>query len=1225
MSKKIKIVNKDGNKLMIKNQIGDTIMANIDKLYNSVKKNDEFEFILFSKKGKYLSQEKYIEILKYFNNKVTGTNKLIGPIDTLELLYNITDEIVIRCSIENAATINVYMKNVSLFKNHVIFSTFVKLWQKGDKKIHFMKKTKTTDNTIDIDDLNMRVRLSKENDLTKEDIDSIKNLDDTKMSKIVYRYKQRTSLFVLGDTTSENYIRIDLTLTKTTNNFKKLNTTITNYELEVEYGSQTKNLPETLDKILYEIQLLFKIVQQSNYVITNSVANNVLQAYRSILMIDDKNSTALDGRQPISLEIQHITENLPNKYAVTDKADGDRYFLIIVNLKVYLISSNLNVKDTGITIDKTLEKYNNSILDGEFIFLLEHNRHIYLAFDCLFCGNLDVRKSVSLFERLKYADEIIEKCFVFGEQKGNILNKDEKQEKGNFDFNKHIQKQQETIELYMYTLNNDILLEKQIPLVRRKLFIGCLGIKNWEIFIYSVLLWNAYTKNATINCPYLLDGLIYQPLEQAYIANSRESQKTDYKWKPPNKNSIDFYIEFEKDSETNKILTVYDNSNEEYVRNKSYKICNLHVGEKTNEGEHPVLFKQDQELYLAYLFLDNNEARDIDGNILSDKTVVEFYYNNDENIPERFKWVPIKTRYDKTEAVIRFGKKYGNYGSIADKIWRSITNPILISDFEDLSVGNEPSKNIYNYDKKLEMMRKKIGHDLIITAAKENVYYQQRTNLAKPMRQFHNWIKSNMIYIVCHPMFQNNKQLTILDIACGRGGEIMKWFHAKASFVVGIDIDKEGLTSAVDGCASRYAQQRKRPNFPKMYFIQADAGALLNLEDQSRALSGMSNDNKQLLDKFFSKDEKKRTMFDRITCFFAVHYMLKDETTWANLKQNINMYLRNGGFFMITTFDSKKIEELLGDNDRYKYEYTDDLGKKKTLFEIVKKYVTGQKDSIRGTGNAIDVYMAWISQEGNYLTEYLVDKRFIEKELLESCDLELVDSDNFGNQRNIHKDFFENYAKYEEKDETKKFLGNVKEFYKLNEVNNGCFVYNTLMRYYIFRKKEPEHKKQTGGKIAKEVKYDFGNTQQFTFGNMDEYNNEYSCFNSIHQLLKSHQIIPENVNPNELFNDFGIKIVSDKDFKTSSLTNLGKKILIEHDVNDKKKVVVDGMNIFVVERNCNDEYITDSYVTSKNNKAIILMRDGDLYTPIYQKLQDGNHKGIFKMSEPLIKWMQENE
>jgi hypothetical protein len=142
---------------------------------------------------------------------------------------------------------------------------------------------------------------------------------------------------------------------------------------------------------------------------------------------------------------------------------------------------------------------------------------------------------------------------------------------------------------------------------------------------------------------------------------------------------------------------------------------------------------------------------------------------------------------------------------------------------------------------------------------------------------------------------------------------------------------------------------------------------------------------------------------------------------------------------------------------------------------------------------------------------------------------------------------------------------------------------------------------------------------------MDEYNNEYSCFNSIHQLLKSHQIIPENVNPNELFNDFGIKIVSDKDFKTSSLTNLGKKILIEHDVNDKKKVVVDGMNIFVVERNCNDEYITDSYVTSKNNKAIILMRDGDLYTPIYQKLQDGNHKGIFKMSEPLIKWMQENE
>ena len=48
----------------------------------------------------------------------------------------------------------------------------------------------------------------------------------------------------------------------------------------------------------------------------------------------------------------------------------------------------------------------------------------------------------------------------------------------------------------------------------------------------------------------MLDGLIYHPLIQSYVI--KNSKFVEYKWKPVDKNSIDFYIEFEKDPDTGK-------------------------------------------------------------------------------------------------------------------------------------------------------------------------------------------------------------------------------------------------------------------------------------------------------------------------------------------------------------------------------------------------------------------------------------------------------------------------------------------------------------------------------------------------------------------------------------------------------------------------------------------------------------------------------------------------
>lgn len=1208
----------------IKDLIGTTLYNNIAELHGKTTVGDEFELIFSSKGNKFMSQEKYINILKYLKNKKNKYKlDFDGPMDTLDIIYANNTSTSYRISLVGNDNINTYMRRLDMYHNHVIFSNLMKLHnEKNDKNINVMKKIKDAENTIDIDDLDIRARLSKEENVSSSEMKQLSGINETQIDNIIYRLKHRFTLYV--HKTEKELVKIDITVTKTNKNFKVLNKTVPNYELEVEYnllkGSPTQ---EALKIMINECELLTKIMQQSNYILTNSVAKSVVEYYRLHANVPE-NNTNLDARQPISLEIQHIPETLPDKYAVTDKADGERYFLIVMNKHVYFISGNLNVRESGIDLETS--DYDGTILDGEYIFISKENRHLFMVFDCLFVGKKDIRGTSNLMKRLDYADEVINKCFIFGKQKG--YKRQEYRPTGTeFSIEEITKFHSNEINKYFKVLNEDIQQEKQYPLIRRKYFIDATGGKKWEIFKYSELIWNKYTGDSNVQYPYHLDGLIFQPLEQAYVSNSKESKLYDFKWKPPQKNSIDFFIRFEKDKDTGKILTVYDNSDDEKVKNKPYRICKLYVGKRIGTKEQPVLFRETESMYWAYLYLQNGEVRDVDGNILSDETVVEFYYNDDGESSERFRWVPLRTRYDKTESVLRFGKRYGNYIDIADKVWRSIMTPILMSDFSDLAKGNNPDKNIFLYDKKIESLKNKIGHEIIVSAAKENVYYQKISNLVKDMRQFHNWLKSINIYTYCHPMYQDNKQLSVLDIACGRGGDILKFYYTTVAFYVGIDVASEGLTSAVDGAISRYNQSRKtHPNFPKMYFIHGDAGALLEYESQARVLQNMTNDNKQLMEKFFSLDPKKRTMFDRINCQFAVHYFLKDDITWSNFKQNLNMYLRNGGYFMTTTFDAHKVVEAIGDKNEFAVEYTDDKGKKQKLFEIVKKY--GELDMKKPikTGQAIDVYTAWLFQEGNYVTEYLVDKRFFIQDLLDSCDLELVDTDLFENQFNIHKKYFKEYSKYFPEPDTAEFLSKkVAKFFEETETNKGAYKFSFLTRYYVFRKKDKSDKMKGGNSM----KYlDFSNPQEFAISDMSRYDNDYSYFNSIHDLLRMHKIIPKTLELNEFLSDVGLIPIQDKDIDISFIKKTNRKFVIENEIEQEggisKKMAIDGLNVFVVERDCNDNYdiecVTTKSSNKKNSKAVILMREGDLYRPIY-KIEDEKKKGIFKMSDPLIEQM----
>lgn len=1220
-------------------------IKSIESLYNKITVGSEFELMFFRNKkdiGR-MGLDNFLKVLEYLTHKSNAKKlKLVNSI-SLDVTYTKSLGLSYRVTISGLDAINRYIKMLHIRKNHVIFSVLVGLLE-TDQSLSIIKKSKESENIIDIDDFDIRVRLSSETKISKKELDELKDISDKDMDKIMFRYKQRISVR-LDDTADVNF-GIDLTNVKMTNYINRIESSPSTYELEMDLTALKSNINKKYLELVYaEANILLKIIQQSNYIISRSLESHVLANYAKIL--DAKDMTSLAGRNAVSLEVQHVVDQLPNKYAVTDKADGERYFLMIYNKCVFLISNLLVVKNTGIILKD--DKYDNSVLDGELIFIRNINKYLFMAFDCLYSQNKDIRQNASFLERLESADDIINNCFVSKDHKkfkfSDYTSKDKK-----FDADQITKRHGEGIVDYFNALNHDLEKEKlekeKFILVRRKYFIPAVGGQNNEIFKYAQLIWNKYTKDDKVKCPYVLDGEVFHPLDQKYTVSIKDSKFTEYKWKPSEKNSIDFFVQYERNKETGNIVTLYDNSRdeEEQLHNKPYKVLKLFVGKFIKDSERPVLFEpeKDSEKCLAYIFLENGEARDIEGNIIQDNTVVEFYYNNDPNIPDRHRWVPMRTRYDKTESVQKYKKKYGNYIDVAYKVWRSIRNPILMNDFEILS-------NDTNYNKQIDVMRSKIDHSVIMSEAKENIYYQKITNLGKPMRNFHNYIKSILLYSYINPRYElDGRNHAVLDVGFGRGGETQKYYYAKVNMVVGIDVDLNGIISPVDGALSRYNQLRKtHANFPKMFFIHADGGSLLNYDDQLKALGGMSPMNQKLMEQFFSKDKSKRTQFDRISCQFAVHYFLESETTWNNFTQNVADYLLPGGYLLLTTFDADKIIDILDGKNQYTVHYNDDKGEKHILFDIIKKYEGIKKGDDIGLGVTIDLHNSLYSADDVYIPEYLVQKKFIQKELLERCDLELVDSDLFENVYQMNTQFFKEFYKYESEPKTRKFFSDVAQYYSPNEFNSACYKLTKLYRYYVFRRKDIvqnkdvklpktekvnitkpiKTKKQKGGILTNQLSDtdisfnifpDLFNPTKFIKKNPDNII-DYSFMSSIHNIMKNHEIIPHTVSMMQFYNDIGFNICNDKDINNKNIMNLCKRLVIKHVINESEsETVLDGANIIVVSKDCdNDKPVINKNIINSNIQGIILYYDGLKYWPIYE-INNNKIIGLFNNDSNII-------
>jgi mRNA (guanine-N7-)-methyltransferase len=160
------------------------------------------------------------------------------------------------------------------------------------------------------------------------------------------------------------------------------------------------------------------------------------------------------------------------------------------------------------------------------------------------------------------------------------------------------------------------------------------------------------------------------------------------------------------------------------------------------------------------------------------------------------------------------------------------------------------------------------------------------------LRNFNNWIKSVLIneFIRKKRNESQNRSTNfnecILDLGCGRGGDIKKWLFSRVREVYFTDIAELSLKE----CEKRYNQLRQRRKFEAKFF-QLDATKQLIVKEDER---------KDLADRC-----------DLVSSQFVLHYSFESYSQANMFLKNVSDSLKVGGYFIGTTTDAYEIMKRL--------------------------------------------------------------------------------------------------------------------------------------------------------------------------------------------------------------------------------------------------------------------------------------------------------------------------
>ncbi|GAA5911100.1 mRNA (guanine-N7)-methyltransferase [Sporobolomyces salmoneus] len=199
----------------------------------------------------------------------------------------------------------------------------------------------------------------------------------------------------------------------------------------------------------------------------------------------------------------------------------------------------------------------------------------------------------------------------------------------------------------------------------------------------------------------------------------------------------------------------------------------------------------------------------------------------------------------------------------------------------------------YAHDSGPAYKRSRPNQDTSVVAnhynARPNI--SRETRLESPiigLKNFNNWIKSVLIAKFARREGQSLEQVPrvkVLDLGCGKGGDLQKWSKAGTDEYVGIDL----AAVSVEQARSRWENMRST-RFP---------AAFLTLDCFEESITDLL------------PPSQVQRPFDVVSMQFCMHYAFETEEKARMMLSNVTQYLRPGGVVIGTIPDAENLLEKL--------------------------------------------------------------------------------------------------------------------------------------------------------------------------------------------------------------------------------------------------------------------------------------------------------------------------